>query len=187
MSASAPTRFVPLLLRAVRALGLVLAGAAAAADGATPATAQPADLYDFWVGDWDARWTQEDGSEGRGRNHVVKILDGRVIEENFEELGEGPEPRLKGRSISVLNPATGTWKQAWADNQGGWFSFTGAADGDRRMFLTESVDAQGRRRMQRMVFHGIRADAFTWDWESSADGGANWKRLWRIDYRRASR
>jgi hypothetical protein len=35
-----------------------------------------------------------------------------------------------------------------------------------------------------MVFHAIGADAFTWDWERTRDGGTSWQRLWRIEYRR---
>jgi hypothetical protein len=150
-------------------LALLVAGCAHAA--------QPADLFDFWVGDWQASWTNADGTPGRGRNVVTKILDGRVIEERFEEAGAGPQA-LRGRSISVLH--AGTWRQAWADNQGGWFAFSAETDGERRIFATPIVDAKG----QRMVFHSIRPESFTWDWEGTDDAGKTWKRRWRIDYRR---
>jgi hypothetical protein len=35
-----------------------------------------------------------------------------------------------------------------------------------------------------MVFKNIKANAFTWDWESSVDGGETWKLNWRINYSR---
>ena len=147
--------------------------------------AQPDELFDFWVGDWSARWTNADGSAGQGRNVVTKILDGRVIEERFEESAAASAP-LRGRSVSVLQQASGTWKQTWVDNQGGYFAFSASVDGERRIFATEFVERDGKTVGQRMVFHDIRRDAFTWDWEGTADGGKSWKRLWRIEYQRAS-
>lgn len=140
---------------------------------------QPADLFDFWVGDWEVSWSSPDGSTGRGRNRIAKVLDGTVIEENFEETPDGKTPPLKGRSLSVRHKS-GTWKQAWTDNQGGYFSLTGQVDGDKRIFITDVVQGIA----QRMVFHSIRKDALTWDWERSDDGGKSWKLLWRIEYRR---
>ena len=146
--------------------------------------AQAADLFDFWVGDWDAAWTAPDGTAGRGRNRVTKVLDAAVIEENFEETPDGKTPPLHGRSLSVLHKASGVWKQAWTDNQGGFFAFTGQVDGDKRIFITDTVHADGKASAQRMVFYAIRKDSFNWDWESTNDGGKSWKLQWRIAYRR---
>ena len=165
--------------RALGGLALMLLAALAGAAGP-----QPADLFDFWLGDWDARWVNADGTRGSGRNHVARILDGRVLEERFEEDAGGSGPRLVGRSLSVRD-AAGTWRQAWADNQGGFFALHAEVEGERRLFVTDATtDAEGRRVAQRMVFHAIGADAFTWDWERTRDGGTSWQRLWRIEYRR---
>ena len=57
-------------------------------------------------------------------------------------------------------------------------------DGERRILTTEVVKTAEKASVQRMVFHSMSADALVWDWEGSADGGATWKRLWRIDYER---
>jgi len=149
---------------------------------AAPA-AQPADLFDFWLGDWNVTWRNADGTTGRARNHVSRILDGKVLEERFEEDAADPAPRLVGRSLSVRDPA-GLWHQAWADNQGGFFVLTGSADGDRRLFSTVLTAVGTEVQGKRMVFHDITADAFTWDWEGTSDGGKTWKLLWRLDYRR---
>jgi hypothetical protein len=149
---------------------------------AAPA-AQPADLFDFWLGDWNVTWSKPDGSVGKARNHVARILDGKVIEERFETDASEPPPLLNGRSLSVRDPA-GLWHQAWADNQGGFFALTGGIDGDRRLFSTALVPAGDQVKGQRMVFHHITRDAFTWDWEGTTDGGKTWKLLWQLDYRR---
>ncbi|WP_280152392.1 hypothetical protein [Piscinibacter sp. XHJ-5] len=155
---------------------------AMAAGAQTPAQSQSPDLFDFWIGDWDVSWTNADGSRGQGRNRIAKVLDGSVIEENFEAAPDATSPAFKGRSLSVLHKATGVWRQAWTDNQGGYFSFTAQVDGDRRIFITDMAKATA----QRMVFHAIRSDSLTWDWERTDDGGKSWKLLWRIQYKRRS-
>lgn len=38
--------------------------------------------FDFWLGDWNVYWEDK-----RGTNRINKILDGAVIQENFE--GDG--------------------------------------------------------------------------------------------------
>lgn len=146
--------------------------------------AQPAELLDFWVGDWVVTWTNANGSPGQARNRVGKILEGKVIEENFEGDPVAAAPRLLGRSLSVLD-AGGTWRQAWADNQGGFFALTGSAEGESRIFATEFRQVGEQRQGKRMRFYDIKPDGFTWDWEGSVDGGKTWTLLWRLHYRRA--
>jgi hypothetical protein len=136
--------------------------------------------FDFWVGEWEASWTGQDGKAGTGKNSITKVLDGKVIEENFHDLGSG----FKGKSLSVYNPNTGQWHQAWADNQGGYFDFIGEVEGDSRIFRTKMVERNGKKFIQRMRFYDISNENFTWDWESSTDGGENWNLLWRINYTR---
>ena len=177
-------------LRAGAAVCALVCGAAVFAQAVAPSAAastpaQPADLFDFWVGDWNLSWKNADGTIGKGRNRITKILDGAVIEEDFvADPASNPPPLLKGRSLSVQQ--NGVWRQAWADNQGGFFALTGQVEGDRRILMTDVVRSADKASAQRMVFHSISANALTWDWEGSVDGGATWKRLWRIEYRRRS-
>src|SRR4051794_21470059 len=84
--------------------------------------------FDFWLGDWDLTW----GEDQRGRNVITAILDGRVIQEQFDGLAATP---LRGMSVSVYDERQGRWQQTWVDNSGGYLDFTGGwADG--RMVLT---------------------------------------------------
>ena len=160
---------------------LLLACTMQTASAAT--AAQPADLFDFWLGDWNVTWQNADGTTGRARNHVSRILDGNVIEEQFEQDPADPAPLLKGRSLSVRDHA-GLWHQAWADNQGGFFALTASADGDKRLFSTALTAVGDEVKGQRMVFHHIGKKGFTWDWERTTDGGKTWKLLWQLDYKR---
>jgi hypothetical protein len=174
-------RFAP------RAAASLLAAAMALASslpGAAQPAPQAADLFDFWLGDWQVTWKNADGTTGRARNHVQRILDGQVIEEQFEGVPDGSPHVLRGHSLSVLQKSTGLWRQAWADNEGSYFDFTGSVDGERRVFATSLVADGDKVKGQRMVFHDIARDGFTWDWEGTTDGGKTWKLLWQLHYRR---
>ena len=141
------------------------------------------ETFDFWVGQWKAEWKQADGSVGTGTNTITKVLDEAVIEENFEITG-GTQAGFKGKSLSVFNPNTATWHQAWVDNQNGYINFVGEVDRERKIFRTLPVEKDGSISIQRMVFYDIKDNSFTWDWEGTKDGGKNWTLLWRIHYTR---
>jgi len=139
--------------------------------------------YDFWVGDWNLTWKDGDGGMGKGTNHIVRILDGKVIQENFKAV-EGALAGYNGMSLSVYNPAVGHWKQAWTDNQGGYIDFTGRREGKRYFFETTVIENGQGGMQQRMVFYNIQEDSLDWDWESTQDGGATWTLNWQIHYQR---
>lgn len=139
--------------------------------------------FDFWVGKWDASWTEGDGKIGKGTNTIAKTLDKKVIQENFR-IDEGAERGYLGTSLSVYNPKAKMWFQGYADNQGAYFSFTGERDGDKRIFKTAMVKRGDKDVVQRMVFYDIKENSMMWDWESSEDGGKTWKLNWRINYKR---
>lgn len=133
--------------------------------------------FDFWVGEWTLTW----GEEGRGANTIRRILDGCVIEENFE--GEMPSGMFRGKSVSVYDTTRGRWLQTWVDNQGGYLDFSGGLDGGR-MILQRTTERNGKPLLQRMVWYDIQDDHLTWNWEKSEDGGTTWTTLWKITYRR---
>ena len=141
-------------------------------------TAADSTLFDFWIGEWDLTWTSAEGKIGKGTNRISKILDGKVIQENFSDA----EGNFKGISISVYNPTKKMWHQAWADNQGGYFDFEGQVEGEKRIFRTQLKELNGEKIIQRMVFYNIHTKSLTWDWEISRDGGATWQLQWRINY-----
>ena len=140
----------------------------------------PLNAFDFWIGDWDVHWLNPDSSYTYGENHIVKTLDGNVIQEHFND----PTTGFKGTSISVLSFADSTWHQAWADNAGGYFDFHGIIDGDTRIFQTDPKMRNERMIIQRMVFTEITERDFIWNWELSVDNGLTWQLTWQIFYER---
>jgi hypothetical protein len=144
-------------------------------------TEDPTTWFDFWVGKWDVTWTEAGGKTGKGINTVTRILDDKVINENFVTT-EGSSKGYRGTSISVYNPVRKQWHQGYADNQGAYFNLIGENLGDKKIFKTELVEKDGKKLIQRMVFYNITKDSFLWDWEKSEDGGKTWTLSWRINY-----
>jgi len=153
--------------------------------GFTITTAQPQPIesaFDFWVGQWDGHWFVNDTVRVDGTNFIEKTLDGTVLQEHFEDTSNN----FIGTSISVFKTADSTWRQAWADNQGGYFDFIGEIVGETRIFRTHTPGEAIDSVMQRMKFYNITHDSFTWDWEGTRDAGGSWNLLWRVFYVRSA-
>ena len=138
-------------------------------------------LFDFWLGDWNLTWTNQDGSMGKASNSITKILDDQVILENFEAEGQNA---LKGMSHSVYNAKQKTWKQTWVDNQGSHIVLTGALIEGNPVFFTEPADTNNGKIQFRMVFSEITPNSFVWDWQRKLDD--YWESSWKIQYARKS-
>ena len=138
--------------------------------------------FDFWIGEWNAKWTNQNGSEGIGSNRIEYILGGGIVSENFDG---SPGMNLIGKSWSIYNPGKKHWQQTWADNNGGYIVFTGEFKEGKMVLITAfTTNANGQKSANRMVFHSIKKDSFVWDWENTTDGGATWNVTWKINYTR---
>jgi len=157
---------------------------AASAENDSAASACDSDscMMDFWIGSWQLSWDDGNGATGTGTNEVHRILDGKVVSENFTAL-TGNLAGFNGKSWSVLTPG-GIWKQTWVDNSSGYLDLTGHKEGDKVIFQRSAIRPDGKSVMQRMVFYDIEINSLTWDWESSTDEGVSWNLQWRIFYRR---
>lgn len=129
--------------------------------------------FDFWIGTWDLTW----GEGVHGTNRIESILDGAVVQENFE--GDG----LIGMSVSVFSKEDSRWHQTWVDNSGSYLDFVGEIM-DGIMILGRNGVAEGKPVKQRMVWYDIKPNHFQWNWERSDDDGITWRVLWNIQYQR---
>ena len=137
--------------------------------------------FDFWLGNWELTW----GDNGRGTNEITRILDGRIIQENFASAPNEKGQSLIGISVSAYDPNAKQWKQTWVDNQGGYLDFVGGY-ADDKMILSREAIIQDEPVKQRMVWHNIQAETFDWSWERSIDGGHTWETAWFIRYQRVN-
>ena len=133
----------------------------------------PETQFDFWLGEWDCTW----GENERGSNHVLRIMDGKVIQENFSA------PDMQGISVSVYDAERKLWCQTWVDSSGSYLDFTGGFE-DGKMILVRDAIVKGEACKQRMVWYNIAESQFDWNWERSDDGGKTWRILWQIKYKR---
>lgn len=136
------------------------------------------DQFDFWIGKWRVEWTDNEGNIQHGTNTINKILNGFVIEENFDG---NPSMPFVGRSFSVYSPLKKKWLQTWVDNSGGYLDFEGEFD-EGKMTLRRSFVLEGKEIIQRMIFYNISRDSLDWNWEVSGDGGNTYELRWKIHY-----
>lgn len=146
-----------------------------------PCSQPEASQFDFWLGEWDVSWEDQNGNTQHGTNIIGKVLDGCVVEENFNG---NPGMAFLGKSHSVYNRFTKKWHQTWVDNSGGYLDFIGGMEGDKMILSRSYTNPQGQEIHQRMVWYDIGEDQLEWNWERSTDGGENWTLLWNIHYER---
>ncbi|MFD1314122.1 DUF1579 family protein [Namhaeicola litoreus] len=138
------------------------------------------DMFDFWVGDWNLTWTNQDGSVGKATNSISKILDELVLWENFVAEGQNG---LKGMSYSVYNAQQKSWKQTWVDNQGSHIVLNGLMEEGNPVFMTVTTETNTGTQQFRMVFSQITPNSFIWDWQRKTNDGS-WQSSWKINYNR---
>ena len=129
--------------------------------------------FDFRLDEWEVTW----GGDGKGTNRIQRILDGKIIQENFSA------PDLKGMSVTSYDPERKLWRQTWVDNTGSYLDFTGVFE-DGKMILIRGAIVRGESCKQRMVWYNIEDNRLDWNWERSDDDGRTWRILWQIEYRR---
>lgn len=149
-----------------------------------PCSSPEAKQFNFWLGKWHAEWRNKEDSILTGSNHIVSILGGCVIEENFDG---SPGTNLIGKSFSVYNPNKKIWQQTWVDNQGSYLDFTGGFKEGKMILSMKGKDKKGSDIILRMVYYNITNGSFDWDWEKSTDNGKNWNIMWKIHYTRISK
>lgn len=144
-----------------------------------PCSDPEAGQFDFWIGTWSLTWDAGEGKTETGTNEVRKILNGCVVEENFNS--ESIE--FTGKSFSVYSIKEKKWLQTWVDNRGNYLDFEGGMESDK-MILSRNLVKDGKPMKQRMVFYNIEDDSFDWSWESSLNDGKTWEVKWLIHYKR---
>jgi hypothetical protein len=140
------------------------------------------DLYGALIGSWRGEVVDHvEGGEDRRQSaefHFAWVLEGRAVQDLWivparSERGAGAvaagnrygttlrvyDPRIDAWRITWINPVTGTETRLVGRRVGSQVVQTGS-------------DADGR--LVRWVFVEIRADAFYWRGEGSADGGRTW-------------
>ncbi|MEP7029132.1 MAG: hypothetical protein ABI960_11090 [Candidatus Eisenbacteria bacterium] len=183
----------PVGLLASAILLVTLPGGAVGAPAPTPPCQDPPfRQFDFWVGTWDLvshspvagkdEWGVDPGTPV---DHVEAVLDGCGLLQRWEGVPDSTTALpFRGMSLSKWEPTIGKWRQVWIDNQGPMLVFKGEFKDGRMELYTDPVSKDGKTIVMRQVFGDITKGAMSWSWERSEDGGASFKPVWKLDYKR---
>lgn len=151
------------------------------AAGPAPGLAEQLSLFGQFVGSWSLTWygTGADGRPARatGELHVGWVLGGRAIQDVWivpgrGEPGEGRGPAgFHGSTLRFYDPTVEAWRSTWIEPVNGRVRrFVGRANGAGIELISDEDDP-----ILRWSFTAVTATGFTWDSESSDDGGTTWR------------
>jgi hypothetical protein len=161
-------------------------------DAAWTPPADPARLFDHFIGRWefDCDIYSPDGGHKRfpGEWTFEWILDGRAIQDVWigHIRGRGPGVRGMGTSLRFFDDEADRRKVVFVAPQSHrLLTLTGGRVADR--IVLEGVDTEGA--LLRWSFNDVREHTFVWQGETSADGGATWRieQVMRLTRRAGSR
>ncbi len=134
---------------------------------AKPCTDPEYSQFDFWVGDWKV--TDPDGQE-QGTNHVVKILGGCVVQENWKGA-QG----VTGQSYNVFAKGGGVWHQTWVDSNGSLLLLDGGLSGGTMVLTGQTPAKDGKDTVQHEIsWQAMDTGQVRQVWRMSTDGGSTW-------------
>ncbi len=149
------------------------------AQNQTPCQSEGHRQFDFWIGEWEVFNTQADTVVGY--NHIKRILNGCVIEENWTGASG-----FRGKSFNTYNPADSTWNQIWVDGTGGRYEFSGKF-ADNVMALKGETYTNGKRAWFTLTFtYHPDKDTVRQVWMITYDN-EKWATLFDGIYRRIER
>lgn len=148
------------------------------AQNQNPCNSEAHAQFDFWLGKWDVYNTQADTLVGK--NHIKKILNSCVIEENWEG-GSG----FKGKSFNTYNPENKTWNQVWVDVSGATYLFSGKFE-NNEMRLKGNTVKNGNKILFTLTFtYDPEKKTVRQVWKASTDDGKNWNVWFDGTYKKA--
>ena len=166
-------------------------------NGAAACPGAAARAFDFWIGDWDVRQRilRKDGTwlELPARTSVAPALDGCALIErwrgrvSFFWEGMGEPEAMDGLSVRAFDPRAGKWFIHWMDTRAPRFGtpYAGNIVDGRGEFFRDLETPSGRR-VGRITFSAISADAVDWALAVSDDDKDTWRTLWTMHMRRVS-
>ncbi len=122
--------------------------------------------FTTFIGNWNCIVANLD-TEGNWKEANAKwewktILDGKVIQDYWES------PTMKGTNIRTFNPKTGSWMNAWINNQSKTISeiWTAYTTEDGKIVMTDE------QKTFEIHFYNIKEDSFDWKWDVRQEDGS---------------
>jgi hypothetical protein len=127
---------------------------------------------------------KEEWSDAIGSNHVVSVLNGCAVQENFTATGGTNGATWSGKSHSTWVASEKRWRQTWVDDSGSYLAFTGGMQAGEMVLVGEPRPNGANGKVMRMVFGEIGPSHIAWRWEASTDGEKTWRPMMTIEYTR---
>jgi hypothetical protein len=134
--------------------------------------------FDMWAGDWDV-YDRDTPATPAARAHVDAVVGGCALREVYEQ-NDG----LVGESYTFYDTSRKSWHHTWVTNKGQNLEIEGNPKGEAIVLQGmhrggNAPDKTVRMSWQREADGGVREWA-----ESSTDGGASWKPMFDMVFRR---
>jgi len=131
--------------------------------------------FDFWIGTWDVY----QGEQKVGVNRIEPILDGCVLQENWDGTGGS-----KGTSLNFWNATTGKWNQFWVYQNGRPLPLLeGGLEGEA-MVLKGVQKTKAGKALHEIRWTPNEDGTVTQHWRTSTDEGKTWKTSFLGEYRK---
>lgn len=143
---------------------------------AEPTCLDPEDRqFDFWIGEWEVY----EGQSLAGRNSIVPILGGCVLQEKWRgERGSA------GSSFNFHNPQIGKWQQFWVWRNGTTLELEGGYHDGKMILEGESTSREGSPILNRITWYDNPDGTVRQHWEVSKDQGQTWETAFDGLYRK---
>jgi hypothetical protein len=133
--------------------------------------------FDFWAGDWDT-FERDNPRTSVARMHANVILDGCAIHEVYEQ-----DDGLVGQSFTAYDATRKVWNHTWVTNRGGLMVIEGKAQSEG--LVLQGTQRGGAEEKTVRLTWTVEPDGGVGERaESSADGGATWKPMFDMVFRR---
>ena len=130
----------------------------------TPCTAAAAyHQFDFWLGEW---YVTSDG-DFDGTNNVTSELDGCLVAEHWNDVGE-----IRGWSLNAYDRSTGLWYQHWVDETGLNLLLSGSLQNGDMVLSGPRKNAAGLTVIDRIRYTPLPGGQMRQFWDRSTNGGA---------------
>jgi hypothetical protein len=124
--------------------------------------------FDFWVGEWDVKPTQAETGPTVGASKIERLVDGCVIQENWES------PGFTGKSWNYYDRAAKRWHQVWIDVTGRRADYAGEYKENSMQFEGEVTLANGTKFKTKMTFFNLGPNKVRQFAQRSTDEGKTW-------------
>ncbi len=158
-----------------------------------PAADAPPQLLHFapLIGDWSIQGERRDadGAWARSPNEIARwsfryALDGYAIADMWtapaHDVDLRPDQtRQVGINLRIYWPDRDEWEMTWVSPGWGMIPrYTATSDGN--VVVMQSTEENQNGALQRITFHEMTGDSFSWRSENSTDSGESWTENMRL-------